>query len=85
MDKAKVPFATFAFLLIFFGWLLNSSIRDYREEIDFLRNSIVEARYLIESPDKEDIKEVKMILENAQNYLESRDAGDTEPFEPFIN
>lgn len=70
MDKTKAILATFVITLALSGWLANSSIQSHLKTIGLLRSSIIEARHLLESPNKADIEYARVILENAQNSLE---------------
>jgi len=73
MDKTKSILATFVITLIFCGWFANSSIQSHLKTIGLLRSSIIEARHLLESSNKKDIEYARVILQNAQSSLESRE------------
>ena len=83
MNKNGVIFLI-AWLLLC-GWISTSNNKSNLADTESLRSSIIEARYLLNSPNKEDREYGKIILENAQNSLERSKNEDYSTYDPYFN
>ena len=83
MNKNGVIFLI-AWLLLC-GWISTSNNKIDLADTEGLRSSIKEARYLLDSPSKEDREYGKIILKNAQNSLIGNGNEDYSAYDPYFN